>query len=62
MPGQPPPDAPDNPPGRDAAPPKPHYHGHRQRLRERFLATDGEGMPTTNCSNCCSPPPSRART
>ncbi len=45
MPGQPPPDAPDNPPGRDAAPPKPHYHGHRQRLRERFLATDGEGMP-----------------
>jgi DNA repair protein RadC len=25
--------------------PKPHYHGHRQRLRERFLATGGEGMP-----------------
>ncbi len=24
---------------------KPHYHGHRQRLRERFMATDGEGMP-----------------
>ncbi len=24
---------------------KPHYHGHRQRLRERFLATGGEGMP-----------------
>jgi DNA repair protein RadC len=23
----------------------PHYHGHRQRLRERFLATGGEGMP-----------------
>ncbi|MCK5273762.1 MAG: DNA repair protein RadC [Alphaproteobacteria bacterium] len=22
-----------------------HYHGHRQRLRERFMATDGEGMP-----------------
>jgi DNA repair protein RadC len=33
----------------EAAPPngkpKPHYHGHRQRLRERFLATGGEGMP-----------------
>lgn len=24
---------------------KPHYFGHRQRLRERFLATGGEGMP-----------------
>jgi len=24
---------------------KPHYLGHRQRLRERFLATGGEGMP-----------------
>lgn len=24
---------------------KPHYHGHRQRLRERFLATGGDGMP-----------------
>lgn len=24
---------------------KPHYHGHRQRLRERFMATGGEGMP-----------------
>jgi DNA repair protein RadC len=24
---------------------KPHYYGHRQRLRERFLATGGEGMP-----------------
>jgi DNA repair protein RadC len=24
---------------------RPHYHGHRQRLRERFLATGGEGMP-----------------
>lgn len=24
---------------------KPHYHGHRQRLRERFLATGGEAMP-----------------
>jgi len=32
---------------KDAAPAKakPHYHGHRQRLRERFLATGGEGMP-----------------
>src|SRR3546814_799534 len=24
---------------------KPHYLGHRERLRERFLATAGEGMP-----------------
>jgi len=24
---------------------KPHYHGHRQRLRERFMATGGQGMP-----------------
>lgn len=24
---------------------RPHYHGHRQRLRERFLATGGDGMP-----------------
>lgn len=24
---------------------KAHYHGHRQRLRERFMATGGEGMP-----------------
>ncbi|MBP6819445.1 MAG: DNA repair protein RadC [Ferrovibrio sp.] len=27
----------------DAA--KPHYHGHRERLRERFLASGGDGMP-----------------
>ena len=25
--------------------PRPHYHGHRQRLRDRFLATGGDGMP-----------------
>lgn len=24
---------------------RPHFHGHRQRLRERFLATGGDGMP-----------------
>jgi DNA repair protein RadC len=24
---------------------RPHYLGHRQRLRERFLATGGDGMP-----------------
>jgi len=24
---------------------KPHFHGHRQRLRERFMANGGEGMP-----------------
>lgn len=24
---------------------KPHYHGHRQRLRERFLAAGGEALP-----------------
>ncbi len=23
----------------------PHYHGHRDRLRQRFLETSGEGMP-----------------
>jgi DNA repair protein RadC len=41
----------DEPPGIDehAKPAKAkamaHYHGHRQRLRERFMATGGEGMP-----------------
>ena len=25
--------------------PRPHFHGHRQRLRDRFLATGGDGMP-----------------
>lgn len=29
----------------DTAKGKAHYHGHRQRLRERFMATGGEGMP-----------------
>ena len=24
---------------------KPHYHGHRQRLRERFMADAGENLP-----------------
>jgi DNA repair protein RadC len=24
--------------------PRPHYHGHRQRLRDRFLATGGDGL------------------
>ncbi len=24
---------------------KPHYHGHRQRLRERFLAAGGDALP-----------------
>jgi len=24
---------------------RPHYHGHRQRLRDRFRATGGDGMP-----------------
>ncbi|HAA91418.1 MAG TPA: hypothetical protein DCE33_03170, partial [Rhodospirillaceae bacterium] len=28
-----------------SAKPKPHYLGHRQRLRERFMATGGDGMP-----------------
>jgi DNA repair protein RadC len=34
-------------PGKDAktGSDKPHYLGHRQRLRERFMATGGEGMP-----------------
>ncbi len=26
-------------------PHKPHYHGHRQRLRERFFSGDGGGLP-----------------
>ena len=30
---------------RAASGPAPHYHGHRQRLRERFRESDGEGMP-----------------
>jgi DNA repair protein RadC len=24
---------------------KPHFHGHRRRLRERFMANGGDGMP-----------------
>jgi DNA repair protein RadC len=24
---------------------KPHYHGHRDPLRERFMANDGDGLP-----------------
>ena len=31
--------------GNDRDEAKPHYHGHRQRLRARFLATGGDGMP-----------------
>ncbi len=27
------------------SPDKPHYHGHRQRLRERFLNADAEALP-----------------
>jgi DNA repair protein RadC len=36
------------PQARPAAPPveeEPHYHGHRERLRQRFLDSSGEGMP-----------------
>lgn len=29
----------------DASPPSPDYLGHRQRLRQRFLAGEGAGMP-----------------
>ncbi len=35
--------APDGADGKTAS--KPHYHGHRQRLRRRFLADGGEAMP-----------------
>ncbi|MGI9492819.1 MAG: JAB domain-containing protein [Geminicoccaceae bacterium] len=28
-----------------AVPVRPHFHGHRDRLRERFLESDGEDMP-----------------
>lgn len=28
----------------DTGTPTPHYHGHRQRLRQRFLDTNGQGM------------------
>jgi len=28
-----------------AGPPKPHYHGHRQRLRERFLQGGPDALP-----------------
>ncbi|MDH3700428.1 MAG: DNA repair protein RadC [Alphaproteobacteria bacterium] len=31
--------------GNDRDDAKPHYHGHRQRLRARFMATGGDGMP-----------------
>ena len=31
--------------GSDRDDAKPHYHGHRQRLRARFMATGGDGMP-----------------
>ena len=24
---------------------KPHFHGHRQRLRERFMAGGGDALP-----------------
>lgn len=39
------PDDPAATPADRAAPKRPHYHGHRQRLRERFTATGGDGMP-----------------
>jgi DNA repair protein RadC len=39
------PDDPAAPPADRSAKKRPHYHGHRQRLRERFVATGGDGMP-----------------
>ncbi len=39
------PDKPAAPPADRSAKKRPHYHGHRQRLRERFTATGGDGMP-----------------
>ena len=42
MPAKPKPsDTPKNPPGLSEAP---HYHGHRQRLRERFMAAGGDAV------------------
>lgn len=32
-------------PGSTRPAPGPHYHGHRERLRERFRESGGEGMP-----------------
>jgi len=34
-------------PGKKTTPPteKPHYHGHRARLRERFLSDEGDSFP-----------------
>ncbi len=39
------PDDPAAPPADSSAEKRPHYHGHRQRLRDRFTATGGDGMP-----------------
>ena len=33
------------PPAKAAAPEKPHYHGHRDRLRERFVAAGADALP-----------------
>ena len=43
------PPAEDRPPAR-----KPHYLGHRDRLRERFRDTAIRRLPTTNCWSSCS--------
>ena len=29
----------------------PHYHGHRERLRERFREAGADALPITNCWN-----------
>src|SRR4051812_44297480 len=39
-----------------------HYHGHRERLRQRFTRLRRGRSPTTSCSSCSSSSPSTAAT
>jgi DNA repair protein RadC len=32
---------------------KPHFHGHRQRLRERFLKASGDALPDYEMLELC---------
>jgi DNA repair protein RadC len=41
---------------------RPHYWGHRERLRQRFLAGGHAPCRNTSCWNSCSSTPSRAST
>ncbi len=42
--------------------PAKHYHGHRERLRQRILKATARTSTTTSFSNSCSAPSSRAST